>query len=66
MQKRVPYLVKKNFLVFEKHPERNLKPNTEALVDDCLPAFVQHRDVVKVERIPLGHRIEHYSPFVDL
>jgi hypothetical protein len=40
LQKRVPYLVKKNFLVFDKHPELNLKPNTGALVDECMPAFV--------------------------
>jgi hypothetical protein len=33
-------LVKKNFLVFDKHPELNLKPNTGALVDECMPAFV--------------------------
>jgi hypothetical protein len=66
IQKRVPYLVKKNFLVFDKKPELRLEPGKEASIDPMLPHFVQVRDVCKCDLVPKNHRLEHASPFVDL
>jgi len=62
----VPYLVKKNFLVFDKKPELRLEPGKDFAVDPLLPNFVQIRDVCKCDLVPKNHRLEHASPFVDL
>lgn len=62
----MPYLVKKNFLVFDKNPELRLEPFKESALDPVLPNFVQVRDVCKCDLVPKNHRLEYASPFTDL